>query len=160
MFVYLLRRDSLIANYMYISTCIYLKLFLSPNEKFDIGCSITIPIDIWSGSWITSHQRNHGMAGSCCKPVEIPNVSLSESSTTCVLIDFFFLIIWKLDFIPLKQNLVVTGKCHTKCYFLFSLYFLILVWNGYEFLNYYEIWVYVWAMRYMITENQVHTGTK
>lgn len=75
---------------------------------------------------------------------------------------FIFLkkIIWKLDFFPIKQNLEVTRKCHTKCYFLFPLYFLILVWNGYEFLNYYEIWVYVWAMRYMITENQVHTGTK
>lgn len=30
------------------------------------------------------------MAGICCKPVEIFNFSLSESSTTCVLIGSYF----------------------------------------------------------------------
>lgn len=92
MFVYLLRRDSLIANYMYISTCIYLKIFQVRMKSLMLDVQLRYPLIFDPARELPAISGIMGMmAGSCCKPVEFPNVSLSESSSTCVLIGLYFL---------------------------------------------------------------------
>lgn len=130
--------------YMYI-----LNFFSSLNEKFDVGCRITVPINIWPGSWITSHQRNHGNDGGdllqTCRNFQLFIIwKLYYLCTNWFIFLIFFFFCIKNGFFPLIQNF--TRKCRAQCYF-FSL-FLYLAWNGYgfwlrmkyEYMEAYTIW--------------------